>query len=168
LGLAGEKSSAGVGTGGRLSGANPGLELAKRAKHFSERRFADFGFEVLLQAVKRGDDAKSATLAMWLKSEQVGAGVAGIDFSLQQAFGFKRGDAVAKVAARGGKRLGELRWLDLARRFKEEGSQDEGLKKTKIVCGEHPGCERLEPACGAIDGEHGAFVKESVDAHEHY
>jgi len=72
---------------------------------------------------------------------------------------------MAEIAARRGEGLRELRGLDLSRRFKEESREDESFKKTEIVGGEYARGESLEAARCTVDGEHGAFAEEGVDAH---
>lgn len=72
---------------------------------------------------------------------------------------------MAEVAARGGKGFGKLRGLDLARRFKEESRENKSFKKAETVGGEDARGEGLKAARRAVDGEHGAFAEEGVDAH---
>jgi len=72
---------------------------------------------------------------------------------------------MAEIAARRGEGLRELRGLDLSRRFKEESREDESFKKTEIVGRENARCECLEATRCTVDGEHGAFAEEGVDAH---
>ena len=86
------------------SGGGARFELADGFEHFGEGGFADLALEFLLHAVECGDDAQGAALALRLEREQVGARVPGIDFALQKPLGFKRRDAMAEVAARGGRR----------------------------------------------------------------
>lgn len=141
------------------------IEFAERAEQVSERGFADFGFEFILQAIECGDDAEGASAALRPKREQVGAGVAGIDFALQKSFGLQRRDAVTEIAACGGEGFGELRRLDLARSLEKERCEDQCFEKAEAVGSEDPRGERLEASGSSVDGEHGAFAKESVDAH---
>jgi len=72
---------------------------------------------------------------------------------------------MAEIASRGGKGFGELRGLDLARRLKEKSCEDKSFKEAEIVGREDARGERLEAACCTVDGEHGAFAEEGVDAH---
>ncbi len=72
---------------------------------------------------------------------------------------------MAEVAARSREGFGELRGFDLARRLKEESREDKSFKEAEIVGREDARGERLEAARCTIDGEHGAFAEEGVDAH---
>ena len=72
---------------------------------------------------------------------------------------------MAEIAARGREGFGELRGLDLSRRFKEESRKNKSFKKAEIVGGKDACGERLKAAGRAVDGEHGAFAEEGVDAH---
>jgi hypothetical protein len=148
-----------------LPNRGAGLKLTDGFEHFGEIGFANFTFEFLLHAIEGGDDAQGASLAVRLEREEIGARVMGIDFALQEALGFKRRDAVAEVAARGGEGFGQLRGLDLARRLKEESGEDESFKKAEAVGREDAGGEGLETPRRAVDGEHGTFAEKSVDAH---
>lgn len=73
---------------------------------------------------------------------------------------------MAEVAARGGESFGQLRRLDLARRLKEERSQNESFKEAEIVGREDARGERLKAARRAVDSEHWAFAEKGVDAHD--
>ena len=66
---------------------------------------------------------------------------------------------VAKVSA-------SCEGLTWPRRLKKERSEHERFKKAEAVGGKHARGERLKAARGAVDGEHGAFAEEGVDAHE--
>ena len=72
---------------------------------------------------------------------------------------------MAEIAARRGEGLRELRGLDLARRLKEESCKNKSFKEAEIVGRENARGERLEAAGRTVDGEHGAFAEEGVDAH---
>ena len=148
-----------------LPNRGAGLKLTDGFEHFGEIGFADFALKFLLHAIKGGDDAQGAALAVRLKRKEICARVLGIDFALQEALGFKRRDAVAEVAARGGEGFRQLRGLDLARRLKEESGEDESFKEAEAVGREDAGGERLKAARRTGDGEHGTFAEKSVDAH---
>ncbi len=151
--------------GANLQRSGERFKLAEGLEHLGERRFADLALEFLLHAVEGGDDTQSATLAVGLEREQVGARVAGIDLALQQPLGFERRQSVAQVAARSGKGLRQLRRLDLPRRLKEQRSQHESFKKAEAIGGEHARRERLKAPRRPVDGEHGAFAEKGVDTH---
>ena len=72
---------------------------------------------------------------------------------------------MAEVAAGGGEGFRELRWLNLAGSLEEKCGEDERLEKADVVGGENAGCEGLEAPRGAVDGKHGTFAKEGIDAH---
>jgi len=63
---------------------------------------------------------------------------------MQEAFGFKRRDAVAEVATRGREGFGELRRLDRPRSLKEERGQHERFEETKVVGSEDAGGKGFE------------------------
>jgi hypothetical protein len=70
--------------------------------------FADFVLEGALEFVEGADDADGGSAALGFEGEVVGAGVLRVDFSLDEAFGFEGGEAVADVAAGGAEGLGEV------------------------------------------------------------
>lgn len=147
-------------------GCGAGFELADAAEHFGEGRFADLALEFVLQAIERGNDAESATFALRLEREKVGARILRIDFALQKSLGFEGRDAVAQVAARSGEGPCQLRGFDLTRGLKKERREDKRLEEAEAVGGEHAGRERFEASRGAVDREHGTFTQEGVNAHD--
>ena len=66
------------------------FQLAEGLDHLRERGLADFALEFLLHAVKRGDHANGAALALRLEREKISACIVGVDPAQQQALGLKR------------------------------------------------------------------------------
>jgi len=151
---------------GFLPNCGAGLKLADGFEHFGEIEFAYFALEFFLHAIESSDDAQGATLTVRLEREEIGARVLGVDFALQEALGLKRRDAMAEVAASGGKGFGQLRGLDLPRRLKEECREYKSFKEAKTVGREDARGERLKATRRAVDGEHGTFAEKGVDAHK--
>jgi len=93
------------------------------------------------------------------------ARIFGIDAALQMSLGFERRDAVAHRAARGAEGLGQLRWLDQLWRLEKQRCQNKAFEETQLVGCKSTHGERVEPARGAGDGKHGAFIEKGVDSH---
>ena len=69
------------------------------------------------------------------------------------------------VAARRGKGLRQMRWLDAARCLEEDRRQQQALHKSQAVRGEGFRCQHVEVARHSLHREHGTLAKEGFNAH---
>src|ERR1700679_315270 len=72
------------------------------------------------------------------------------------------------VATRRREGLREMRRLDWAWRFEEDGREDRAFHKTKPIGSERFSRHPVEVPCGTLDGKHGALAKKGFNAHDRF